>query len=458
MDPILAHLAFLSVGNCSRGPPYAVAEENEFARLQLAFHNATGASSSLLRLLKLSPLLVRSEDLERLVNLQDLELAQRREAAELRSHQAATELLSLLDQEQAQRTKTMERKRRQQKATSKAHSGPRDGDDIVEDEEASIPPAASAASVKSSSQPSCVSESLEDLIAPPTVPLDEATYDSSEWHAPRARARSRGGRGVSPGFQLPGGKSSSNAAVDAAAPAASSLVAEAADLPVVGEPRPASSEGSGRSTGQHSEREPVLSEPALNSMPAAAGSQTVELSTASAAEDVPVAPDPDLTTAAPTPLAIPAPASPAAPSFDGVPSKGQVGELQREVAALQAALEAKDAAHSRELAAAQERESTRLQALQLRLYIASSRIAALEDALAKHIAAVGPLAAGSAEMAVPVPIVNAGAAIGAVVEGNIPSLPSIMDEDEGGATLAAQQLERRMQRASAKEGAAEAEQ
>ena len=42
-------------------------------------------------------------------------------------------------------------------------------------------------------------------------------------------------------------------------------------------------------------------------------------------------------------------------------------------------------------ALAQERESTRLQALQLRLYIQTSRVAALEGALAKHVAAVGKL-------------------------------------------------------------------
>ena len=70
----------------------------------------------------------------------------------------------------------------------------------------------------------------------------------------------------------------------------------------------------------------------------------------------------------------------------------------------QSALQAKDAAHARELAAAQaahqqalesalrmsqEREGTRLQALQMRLYLQTSRVDTLERALADHVAAVG---------------------------------------------------------------------
>ena len=94
----------------------------------------------------------------------------------------------------------------------------------------------------------------------------------------------------------------------------------------------------------------------------------------------------------------------------------------------------------RELTAAQEREGTRLQALQLRLYIANSRVTSLEDALSKHVAAVG----------LPMPGAPAAPISIAAAEGKEQPYrqeAEEADEDEqAGDKLAKQQLERRRRR------------
>ena len=83
-----------------------------------------------------------------------------------------------------------------------------------------------------------------------------------------------------------------------------------------------------------------------------------------------------------------------------------VGDLRAKLDSLSATLADREAEHARELAAeraahhqalesalrtAQERDFNRLQSLQLRLYIQTSRVATLEGALAKHVATVGKL-------------------------------------------------------------------
>ena len=120
----------------------------------------------------------------------------------------------------------------------------------------------------------------------------------------------------------------------------------------------------------------------------------------------------------------------------------QVAALTEQVASLRAALDAKDAAHMRELTAAQEREGTRLQALQLRLYIANSRVTSLEDALSKHVAAVGLPMPGA-----PAAPISIAAAADEGKEQPYRQEAEEADEDEqAGDKLAKQQLERRRQR------------
>ena len=99
-----------------------------------------------------------------------------------------------------------------------------------------------------------------------------------------------------------------------------------------------------------------------------------------------------------------APAAAPEPIDDAEEAATDATALRAAVAALEQRLAAREAAHKEELAAlraahernlesalraAQEREGTRLQALQMRLYLKTTRVDALEKALAQHVAAVG---------------------------------------------------------------------
>ena len=446
----LAHIASLCT---TTKPPYPVEDENAFARLQLVFHEASGKPGPH-KLYKLSPLLapppplpppppsqsIGNEKKAGSGSVDNCALAEAAAAkASQRAKKAESELLSLLAREQAQREAKEAAKKRRHVATSQpdlmrtrinhavAHSG---ADDT------------SGSRGTSSGDVSDVT--LEELTAARGTLLDEAAFVADEW----VEIRSSRGRKPTP-TQQPTQQpktgeqtttptstfvSRSGQQSNSKRPGAPTVSIEPAHaLPDKGSPTcPANAvedtpgEGFEQLTWLRNEPAAEQEEEVMTEVVAHPEVKVESNAKARAEEGTAGARR----------------GGRAKDSAEEARLREQVAALTEQVASLRAALDAKDAAHMRELTAAQEREGTRLQALQLRLYIANSRVTSLEDALSKHVAAVGLPMPGA-----PAAPISIAAAADEGKEQPYRQEAEEADEDEqAGDKLAKQQLERRRQR------------
>ena len=341
----LANLATLAVPT-RHAPPYTVDEENCFARLQLYYRQAAEQQSGAHNLYKLSPLILppsSSQPSTSEAREASVAAATDMARAEERAKLAETELLELLEREA--------RKAKQSVGGGKmGGSGSKTAAAMRKGRRTEPPPTIPASSLTAEAATGAVDVSLEELSAARGTPLDKADFCAAEWTSVGARPRS--------GRRVRGG-------TDDAPP---QTIAFAREM----EPAEAGAEAM----------------PAATTEPRAAQADaTAEEVATTSAEQLPQLRRHEATS-----------------SGDGTGEL--VGELRAQLDSLSATLADREAAHAQELAAeraahhqalesalrtAQERDFNRLQSLQLRLYIQTSRVATLEGALAKHVATVGKL-------------------------------------------------------------------
>ena len=444
VDPHLAHLASLL---CVGSPPYTVEQENEFARLQLCYHKAAGSDRP--RLYKLSPLIAppqpRPQEAEQPPNAAVKKKATKAQAANKaemeaaadRARKAEAQLLALLQHEQQQlgaKAMAKKKKREEARAATAAHSAAPAAATAVAAAATAVAAANAPQEFARASRDGATSSSatLEELSAARGTPIDLASFDASEWTEVKREERSREHKRpeeVRLGERRKAQPTAPPLVSPREATERSSQRREVGSGRAPKSPPKAISNTSPRRTAAREEAAVEVAAAEVEEAAAearAAGMQVLVASrvkAVAAAAAAPVLPTMPTATQAPAQAtqaaaetqvaatqAVPAAAAPAAATATATPAATAVieleksdeeSELRRQVAELRAAMEAKDAAHARELAAAQEREGMRLQALRLRLYIATSRVSVLEDALAQHVAAVGgvgpPVAMGLAE-------------------------------------------------------------
>ena len=372
LNPALAFLATIAIPQ-PHAPPFTTDEDNLFARLQLYYRQALGQPSGAHTLYKLSPLVAPalasspSAANEQLVGSTPDEL-------EAKAKRAEVELLELLKHEESRAAKSANSKARSKKEKPRKVSL-----------ETSALPASSTCSSSNSTRSAPASDdttTLEELSAARSTPMCEADYCASEWTQAGAKSRAtnahvRAATNAKGTDRLP---SSPPPASPPAAPKATTVTAApsvelAAQAPARG--ATVSVDAPKRAT----------NEAELDITNAACGvdsrANTTDNTTDSTTNTV--------------------------DKIDETPC-GTRGAHDESVVSLRMQLEAVQVAHAEELARiraahqrtltlAQERESTRLQALQLRLYIQTSRVALLEGALAKHVATVGNLLHTSVDVA-----------------------------------------------------------
>eukprot|EP00900_Chrysochromulina_parva_P001679 jgi/Chrpa1/11511/Chrysochromulina_OHIO_Genome00021090-RA len=416
VDPVLVHLASLCV-RPGRMAPFTKEEDNTFARAQLAYHAAvSGAKSPAPRLFKLTPLLVpppmSSDANEPAIEPQQVASSEAyAAAAEARAAAAVAELLAMLECEAAAAAAAAARKtakkriaqadptkkptegvtdERSQLAAGTARTGGRGGANACR----FVGPTARATAL----------ETLDELTAARGVALGE--YRAEEWtvvsKAPTPRRAHRVSAPAPPSAP-PSVPPSSPPSVPPRAP--TDGVAAKAEAEVA--PAAASSDAAcapASEATEQAEQHLVIAPRTTPTCPqhtapswALGVGRTAEKGSLTA---MPAAPPPA------APSAVPSAVPPAGLVENGQPGyvqrdDGQEDERQsllRQIHELRNALRECESAHEHALAsahaahqvalesalrAAQEREGMRLQALQLRLYIADTRVQTLEEACAQ---------------------------------------------------------------------------
>ena len=344
----LRQLAALVLTQESR-PPYSLHAENSFAHLQIRFGQHAGIQEQ--RLFKLSPLLAPAPVEVESARIAAEEVALQREQLARDLERRAEEVAAELIREECASKEMSARKTRPDRANTQQHSKSR-------------PLPAHTESARAER----LDVTVEELSAARGVPIDEASFNACEWTEVRAR------RGAAGSARR---KSGATNTTIAAAPSSGGDAASHPTTPMVEERSKPS---------RHTEHAPEAARALVGEATAVAPADQGDdgehtRAVGSSGDEAPVAAPFDAEV-------LHAQAVSVVPNHPK-DAESEVSQLRSQVRALQSAIEAKDAAHAKELAEARDREAMRLQALQLRLYIKDSRIAALEGALRDHIAAVG---------------------------------------------------------------------
>ena len=406
VDPVLVHLASLCV-RPGRVAPFTKEEDNTFARAQLAYHAAvSGAKSPAPRLFKLTPLLVpppmSSDANEPAIEPQPSAVASpeaRAAAAEARAAAAEAELLAMLECEEAAAVAAAARKaakkriaqadptkkptagvtdERSQLAAGTARTGGKGGANACR----FVGPTARATAL----------ETLDELTAARGAALGEIEYRAEEWTVVnKAPAPRRAHRVTAP---PPSAPPSAPPSVPPRAP--TNVVAAKAEAEAA--PAAASSDAASAPVSEATEqaeqhlRTPTCPQHMAPSWALGMGRATEKGSLTA----MPAAPPPAAPSAVP-PAGLVEKSQPSYLQRDDGPEDGR-HSLLRQIHELRNALRERESAHEHALAsahaahqvalesalrAAQERAGMRLQALQLRLYIADTRVQTLEEACAQ---------------------------------------------------------------------------
>jgi len=365
----LAFLASLAIPE-PHAPPYTKDEENLFARLQVYYRHSLGQTNLAHTLYKLSPLVAPPAAGPAPAAAQAPAAAAvptpaQTAAAEAKAKRAETELLALLEHEA--------RSAKPPGDASKSRSQQRRGNSKKQEQKPPPQPERILAH-RSEAGGSTEGLSLEEIIAVRGTPMEEADYREDEWTA--VGAKSRGG--ATPSMRGNGAASRKGAptpdatSTSVAAPAAAKVATAAAGV----------IETSSVDRGMI---------PATTLPPQAAATPSPDKSSSEKPPPAPQAPVEQALDETQRHVSAPATSLPELSDQSGE----SVASLRAELEALRLAhadeLRNVRQSHERALALAQERESMRLQRLQLQLYIETSRVAVLEGALAKHAAAVGKL-------------------------------------------------------------------
>ena len=402
--PELTLIAALAVPD-RRPPPYTVSEENLFARLQHRYqvlrreHTRTAALASP-PLFKLSPLLLApSPTTVAAASTPDARTpaaadggkaaippngasGKARERAEAQARRAEEELLELLAREERCAQMSTERQRAQQqprrRADRSAHGQQRDRGGSGRNgagAAASPRPGLGASDGRAASTDTTT---IEELTAARGTPLDEASYHPREWTEVGRKARR-----------------AAPAAVDERSRRRRASQWEAQEAAAAGGGAAAGGKGGVACGGVPGERETgegTASAIALDNVVSAPqsrrrlrdGPRTQQPAASSEGDD---AEEIAITAGSAEEIAITAGSAGEIATTAG--SAGEIAKLRREVAELRVALSAKEeamakerAAHQAALAIAQEREGTRLQALQLRLHVATTGAEEVREELA----------------------------------------------------------------------------